>query len=162
VSPARRRSTIVHVQRDVGVSERRACRALGQARGTQRYQRRKKADEAALLQAIEALVCQHPCYGYRMIHALLVADGFVVGRDRVYRLWRHHGYGVKQKAVKKRRLGVSKNGIMRQKAASMNDVWCWDCVPCKGTGFQRVQLPPGKGSLQPVALEAANGGNAIR
>lgn len=112
----------------MGVSERRACRALGQPRSTQRYHPRKKADEEALLKAIEALVCQHSCYGYRMIHALLVADGFKVGRDRVYQLWRGHGYGVKQKAVKKRRLGVSENGIMRQKAESINDVWCWDFI----------------------------------
>jgi len=128
VSPTRRRDSVSHVQRDVGVSQRRACRALGQPRSTQRYLRKAKADESALLQAIEALVCQHPCYGYRMIHALLVADGFQVGRDRVYRLWRHHGYGVKRKPGKKRRLGVSENGIMRRKAESINDVWCWDFI----------------------------------
>ena len=128
MSPARRRSAVVHVQRDVGVSERRACRALDQPRSTQRYQHRPKADEAALLKAIEDLVCQHPRYGYRMIHGLLVADGFEVGRDRVYRLWRSRGYGVKQKQVKKWRLGVSGNGIMRRKAESMNDVWCWDFI----------------------------------
>ena len=95
MSPTRRRDAVVHVQRDVGISQRRACRALGQPRSTQRYRRRPKADEVALLQAIEAWVCQHPCYGYRMIHALLVVDGFKVGRDRIYRLWRSHGYGVK-------------------------------------------------------------------
>jgi putative transposase len=128
VSPARRRSAVAHVQRDVGISERRACRALGQPRSTQRYHPRKKADEAALLQAIEKLVCEHPCYGYRMIHALLGADGLEVGRDRVYRLWRGHGYGVRKKPVKKRRLGVSENGIMRHKAESINDVWCWDFI----------------------------------
>jgi len=118
----------VHVQRDVGVSERKACRALDQPRSTQRYQRRTKSDEAMLLQAIEALVCRHPRYGYRMIHALLVDDGFKVGRDRVYRLWRTHGYGVKRKPVKKRRLGTSGGGIMRQQAESINDVWCWDFI----------------------------------
>jgi putative transposase len=119
----------VHVQRSLPeVSERRACRALGQPRSSQRYLLRTKADEGPLLKAIEKLVCQHPCYGYRMIHALLVADGFNIGRDRVYRLWRRHGYGVKQKPRKKRRLGVSENGIMRQKAESINDVWCWDFI----------------------------------
>ena len=128
MSPARRRSTVTHVQRDVGVSERRACRALGQPRSTQRYQTQPKADEAALLKAIEDLVCQHPSYGYRMIHGMLVADGFDVGRDRVHRLWRTHGYGLKKKAVKKRRLGVSENGIMRRKAESINDVWAWDFI----------------------------------
>ena len=119
---------MAHVQRDVDVSERRACGALGQPRSTQRYRSQPKADEASLLQAIESLVCRHPGYGYRMIHGLLVADGFKVGRDRVYRLWRDHGYGVKQKPRKKRRLGVSANGIMRRQAESINDVWCWDFI----------------------------------
>ena len=128
MSPTRRCSAVAHVQQDVGVSERRACRALSQPRSTQRYPRKVKADEGALLQVIEALVRQHPRYGYRMIHALLVADGFHIGRDRVYRLWRNHGYGVKQKRVKKQRLGVSENGIMRRKAESINDVWCWDFI----------------------------------
>jgi transposase InsO family protein len=63
-----------------------------------------------------------------MIHAMLMEDGFRIGRDRVYRLWRANGYGVKRKPVKKRRLGVSENGIMRQKAGAMNDVWCWDFI----------------------------------
>ena len=76
MSPARRRDAVAHVQRDVGVSQRRACRALDQPRSTQRYLRKVKADEGPLLRAIESLVCQHPCYGYRMIHALLAADGF--------------------------------------------------------------------------------------
>ena len=129
MSPTRRKEAITHVRRShPGVSERRACRVLEQPRSTQRYQPRIKDDEGALLKAIEALVCQHPRYGYRMIHALLVQDGFEVGRDRVYRLWREHGYGVKQKQVKKRRLGVSENGITRQKAESFNDVWCWDFI----------------------------------
>ena len=81
-----------------------------------------------MLRAIETLVCQHPAYGYRMIHGLLVEDGFKIGRDRVYRLWRKHGYGVKRKPLKKKRLGISENGIMRRKAETMNDVWCWDFI----------------------------------
>ncbi len=112
----------------MNTSERRTCRALGQPRSTQRYARKRKADEGALLEAIEALACRHPRYGYRMVHALLVEDGFRVGRDRVYRLRREHGYKVPTKQVKKRRLGVSGNGIMRQKAKSINNVWCWDFI----------------------------------
>lgn len=112
----------------MNVSERRACRALDQPRSTQRYQRRVPDDEGSLLQAIEALVCQHPTYGYRMIHGLLLADGYRIGRDRLYRLWREHGYGVKQKPLKKRRLGIRANGIVRRKAESINEVWCWDFI----------------------------------
>jgi hypothetical protein len=87
-----------------------------------------KADEGPLLRAIESLVCQHPSYGYRTIHAMLLSDGFRLGRDRLYGRWRDHGYAVKQKPRKKRRLGVSENGIMRRRAESIDDVWCWDFI----------------------------------
>ena len=52
VSPERRRRTVAEVRRRLGpdeVSERRACRVLGQPRGTQRYQARRAADEPQLL-----------------------------------------------------------------------------------------------------------------
>ncbi len=121
VSPARRRSSGRASPRGrrscatwPEVSERRACRALGQPRSTQRYQRRPKADEGGAAQgdrsagvSASALRLPHDSWDAG-------ADGFKVGRDRVYRLWRTHGYGVKQKQVKKRRLGVSENGIMRK------------------------------------------------
>ena len=41
-SPARRREAVRESQRELGVSERRACRALGQARATQRYRPRPR------------------------------------------------------------------------------------------------------------------------
>src|SRR5215210_7634493 len=37
LSPARRRATVEHARRELGVSERRACKAMAQARSTQRY-----------------------------------------------------------------------------------------------------------------------------
>jgi len=37
LSPSRRREAVRHVRPALGVSERRACRALGQPRGTHRY-----------------------------------------------------------------------------------------------------------------------------
>jgi hypothetical protein len=32
---------------------------------------------------------------------------------------------------------------------------CATCAPCKGADLQRVQFPPGKRSLQPIAIGAA-------
>jgi len=72
--------------------------------------------------------------GRGSVHPLLVEDGFKVGRDRVYRLWREHGRGGKRKPVKKRRLGVSANGITRRRAESINDVWCWDFIHDRDEG----------------------------
>ena len=110
------------------VSQRRACAVLGQPRGTQRYRAKVKCDEPALLDRIDALVRSHPRYGYRRIHALLVQEGWRVNRKRVHRLWKLKGYKVPKKQVKKRRLGIGENGVVRRRATGINDVWAWDFI----------------------------------
>lgn len=37
VGPARKREAVVHLQRELELSERRACKVVGQGRSTQRY-----------------------------------------------------------------------------------------------------------------------------
>jgi putative transposase len=129
VSPTRRRSAVRHVtHRLVGVSERRACGVLGQARSTQRYRRQIKGDEAALVKAMHELVRRHPRFGYRRIHALLGREGWRVNRKRVHRLWQQEKLKVPQKQRKKRRLGSSEAGIVRQRAEHKDDVWAWDFI----------------------------------
>lgn len=92
-----------------GTSERRACRVLRQARGTQRYVPRKKADEAALVKAMHGLVRAHPRFGYRRIHALLRRDGWRINRKRVHRLWKREGFKVPQTQVKKTPVGIKRS-----------------------------------------------------
>lgn len=128
VSPTRRREAVILLRDCFGVSERRACRVVGQGRSSQRYRPRKKGDESAIVRAMHALVRRHPRFGYRRIHALLVRGGFRINRKRVWRLWKHEGFKVPQKHVKKRRLGSSENGIVRQAAAHIDHVWAWDFI----------------------------------
>lgn len=110
------------------VSERRACRVVEQVRSTQRYQARTRDDEGRLIAAILGLVGRHPRYGYRRIWALLRAGGWRVNRKRVHRLWRKQGLKVPSRQRKKRRVGVSDNGVVRRKAQGKDDVWAWDFV----------------------------------
>ena len=117
-----------HVERQCEVSERRACRTLQMPRSTQRYVVRKKDDEGRLIQEMHGLVRRHPRYGYRSVHHLLRRGGWRVNRKRVYRLWRKEGFKVPAKQRKKRRLGSSDNGIVRQRALQVNHVWAWDFV----------------------------------
>jgi putative transposase len=119
---------VTHVQGQTGCSERRACAVLGQHRSTQRYERRVAADESALVGRIEEIVRSHPRYGYRMVRGRLRLDGWLVNHKRVHQLCRRDGLRVPQKNRRKRRLGVSANGIERMKAMHRNDVWCWDFV----------------------------------
>jgi len=109
-------------------SQRRACKVLGQPRGTQRYTRCRSSDEVALLRAMHELVRVHPRFGYRRIHALLRLDGWRINRKRVYRLWKREGFKVPRKQVKKRRVGSSDQGIVRARATHMDHVWAWDFI----------------------------------
>ena len=65
--PARRRACVEHIRSVLNVSERRACRALGQHRSTQRKTPRGKEDEEALTADLIALARQYGRYGYRKI-----------------------------------------------------------------------------------------------
>jgi len=86
VSPARRRVCVERVKKTFGVSERFACRVLGQHRSTQRKIARTPDDEAALTADIIALAIQYGRYGYRRITALLRNAGWVVNVKRVERI----------------------------------------------------------------------------
>jgi transposase InsO family protein len=126
VTAAQRRQAVDHLQERFGVSQRRACRVLGQARSTQRQEPRRKEGEEALVRRLLELVRQHPRYGYRRIWALLRREGWRVNRKRVYRLWRKQGLKVPRKQRKKRRLGSSVNSCVRRPAEHKDHVWAWD------------------------------------
>ena len=66
LSPSRRRDCVRHVQTELGVSERRACQAIGQPRSTQRKPPRVRGDEAALTADIVALATKYGRYGYQI------------------------------------------------------------------------------------------------
>lgn len=82
---------------ELGVSERRACRVVGQHRATQRRSPTCRADEAALMAAIIHLAERFGRYGYRRVTALLNASGWQVSAGRVYRIWRCEGLKVPMK-----------------------------------------------------------------
>lgn len=110
------------------MSERRACKTLGQARSSQRYQRKVKDDEQPLTTRIFELVREFPRYGYRMVTRLLRQEGWRVNFKRIYRIWKREGLKVPVKRVKKRRLGTSEGGIIRRRAERPNQVWSLDFI----------------------------------
>ena len=89
------------------VSERRACRIIGQPRSTQRRVPRTADDEVALTAEIIELATRYGRYGYRRITILLRDAGWVVNRKRVERIWRREGLKVPQKQPKRGRLWLS-------------------------------------------------------
>ncbi len=128
LSPARRRRCVEHVVSKLGVSERLACRVLGQHRSTQRKIPMGRADEAALTADIIALATQYGRYGYRRIAALLHRAGWVVNVKRVERIWRREGLKVPHRQPKKGRLWLNDGSCIRLRPEHPNHVWSYDFV----------------------------------
>ena len=101
---------------------------VDQPRQTQRYQKKIRNDEPALIRDILALVRQHPRYGYRFICHKLRQLGWTINPKRVYRIWKQEGLKVPVKKRKKRRLGNSNNSAQRHVAEHPNHVWSWDFI----------------------------------
>ena len=115
-----------HLQRTFEVSERRACRVVGQPRSSQRYLSMKVGKDAALVKRMVALSTENPRYGYRRVWALLGREGWRVNKKRVQRLWREAGLKVPAKERKRRRLGSSENSCTRRRAEYIDHVWSYD------------------------------------
>lgn len=127
ISPERRRQAVRHA-REEGLSERHACRLVGQPRGTQRYQPTQRDDEDRLTQAIIAVASEYGRYGYRRITALLQQAGWQVGKDRVQRIWRREGLKVPAKQKPRGGLWLTDGSCIRLRPESPNHVWSYDFV----------------------------------
>jgi putative transposase len=113
------------------VSERRACKALGQHRSTQRKAPRGKDDEAALVAELIELARSYGRYGYRKVAALLRAAGWRVNDKRVERLWRQEGLKVPAKQPKRARLWAGDGSCIRLRPEHRNHVWSYDFVEAR-------------------------------
>ena len=96
----------------LGVSERRACRTLGQHRSTQRKIPCGLPDEERLTEDIIALTRDYGRYGYRMIAGMLNNSGWHVNHKRVERIWRREGLKVPHKQKKTGRLWMNPLGAL--------------------------------------------------
>ncbi|MDY8109120.1 IS3 family transposase [Fulvimarina sp. 2208YS6-2-32] len=143
LSPSRRRQCVDHVVSKLGVSERMACRVLGQHRSTQRKKRTGRADEEALTADIVRLASEYGRYGYRRIAALLKSEGGTVNVKRVERIWRREGLKVPQKQPKKGRLWLNDGSCVRLRPEYHDHVWSYDFVESRthdGRKFRMLNI----------------------
>ena len=108
------------------MSERRACRALGQSRSAQRYEPLRAEKDKLLVERLHELAERHPRFGYRRITAQLKAERWLVNRKRVQRLWRAEGLKVPTQTHKRTRLGNGANACHRRKPEHAHHVWAID------------------------------------
>ena len=105
LSPARRRRAVMMLVEHFEVSERQACRAIGQSRPTQRRAAPVPgAEEEHLRARLRELARAHPRYGYRRMTAILGREGYCVTSQAPqwlerFRLVPSHGSGSGQVAT---------------------------------------------------------------
>ena len=119
---------MTHVAAKLDVSERFACKVLGQHRSTQRKVPGAADDEAALTAAIIDWARQYGRYGYRRITALLRAEGWSCNHKRVERIWRREGLRVPARQPKRGRLWLNDGSCVRLRPERPNHVWAYDFV----------------------------------
>jgi len=120
-----------HVRQELDVSERRACRVLGQARTTQRHCWYIADEEEQLVARIIELATQYGRYGYRRVAALLRQDGWKVNHKRVERIWRREGLKVPQKQPKRGRLWLNDGSCVRLRPERKDHVWSYDFMAAR-------------------------------
>ena len=135
----RRRLAVQHA-RDKGISERQACRLVGQWRTTQRYQATQCEDEDRLTQSILALASKYGRFGYRRITALLKLAGWQVGKDRVQRIWRKEGLKVPAKQKPRGRLWLNDGSCIRLRPTHRNHVWSYDFLDAQTHDGRSLRL----------------------
>ena len=124
------------------VSERWACRVVGQHRSTQRREPLRAADDEALRAALRKFASDRPRWGYRRAHDALLADGWEINRKRVQRVWREEGLRVVRRARKRPRAGENAGQDKQLRATRPGELWAID--------FQADQTADGR------ALRLAN------
>ena len=140
VGPARKREAVGHLQSDLELSQRRACKVVGQPRATQRHVPQPDAEDTRLRARLNEFSRQRPRAGYRTACGQLRQEGLRVNPKRVQRLWREEGLKVPRRQCKKRRLGTSQNGSQRRVATRPNEVWSYDFVSDQTRDGRRLKF----------------------
>ena len=119
VTSADRRQATCWLQREFGVSERRACATTGSVRSTQRYSSRRQSDHDFRTR-LRAIALERPRFGYRRVHTMLLREGFAVGARRTYHVYRQEGL-----AVRRRRPKRVRNGMRQPLATALHPNFSW-------------------------------------
>ena len=105
VGPAAKREAVACLKEQFQMSERRACEVVAADRKMVRYQSRRPP-ETELRERLRSLANERRRFGYRRLFIMLRREGEPSGINRIYRLYREEGLGVRKRKGRKRAIGV--------------------------------------------------------
>lgn len=136
VTPATERKAVAHLVDAYGMSERRACKAIGCCRMTMRY-KTTRADDAGLRRRMKAIADERRRFGYRRLHVLLKREGFVVNHKKLFRLYREEKLTVRRRGGRKRAIGTRAPMMVPM---APNERWSLDFVSDQLTDGRRFRI----------------------
>jgi putative transposase len=123
--PALKRQAVAYIVGHYGISQRRACALIKQARSNQCY-RSRKDPRADLRLRMREIANTRIRYGYRRVHVLLKREGWQLGRSQAYRLYAEEKLQLRSKLPKRRKMVVQRRERFKPKAPG--EVWSMDFV----------------------------------
>ena len=124
VGPGAKREAAAHLKDGHQMSERRACKLITADRKMVRY-RSTRPPETALRTRLRELANERRRFGYRRLYILLRREGEPSGINRIYRLYREEGLGVRRRKGRKRAIGARAPLVVE---ARPNARWSLDFV----------------------------------
>lgn len=119
-----------------GMSERRACKAIGSCRMTMRY-KSVRPDDAVLRERMKAIAHERRRFGYRRLHVLLKREGLVVNHKKLFRLYREEKLAVRRRGGRKRAIGTRAPMLIPLRP---NERWSLDFVSDQLTDGRRFRI----------------------
>jgi len=139
VTPDRRRRAVVVLQERFGVSERRACRVVGQHRSTQRRcPRPEPAEDVKLRKRLRRFAREHPRLGRKKAHPVLRRESWTVNHKKLRCLWREEG--LVRPTPAKRKVRRPGTGEPLARAEYPNHVWAIDFQYDETSDGRRLKL----------------------
>jgi putative transposase len=136
VTPAARRQAAAHLCSVHGVSQRRACRAIGVERTSIRY-RSRRSDDGAVRSRLRELAAVRRRFGWRRLQVLLSREGIHVNHKKLRRLYIEERLQVRRRGGRKRALGTRAPMVLPQ---GPNQRWSMDFVSDTLTDGRRFRI----------------------
>jgi putative transposase len=105
VTPAAKRKAVARLKDVFGMSERRACKAIGCCRMTVRYET-SRPDDREVRERMKAIALERRRFGYRRLLVMLRREGLVVNHKKLFRLYREEKLAVRRRGGRKRAIGT--------------------------------------------------------
>ena len=122
------------------VSERFACRVVGQHRSTQWHVGKvDDIEEAKLRRRFREIAAEHIRWGRRMAYRVLRREGWTVNHKRVHRLWREEGLQ-RLTPRKQKRARPAEGSMRRHQAEHPDQVWAMDIQFDTTTDGRRLKI----------------------